>query len=189
MKAARFVALPSDAEIVNGLRSGDSRVLEALVRAYWSPLTRYAGRILERDDDGEDAVQEVFIRLWTRRTALSRHGSLRSLLYAMTRNAAIDRRRYGRRHATRAALSDPPAPAASPLEAVAETELAERAAAAVAALPERRREVFRLVREGGLSYRETGRVMGISLQTVANHMSLALATLRGVLCPPVASRV
>jgi len=167
--------------MVDRLRSGDTRALELLVAAYWEPLVRYAEGILGWSDGGDDVAQEVFIRLWARRGHLSREGSLRAFLYATARNAAIDHGRRERRHAARAALADPPVACVSPLDSTEESELAERAAAAVAALPPRRREVFRLVREGGMSYEEVAAVMGISPQTVANHMSLALASLREAL--------
>jgi RNA polymerase sigma-70 factor (ECF subfamily) len=62
-------------------------------------------------------------------------------------------------------------------------ELKRLAAAAVAGLPPKRREVFRLVREEGLSYKEVAEALGLSPQTVANHMSLALADLRATLRP------
>ena len=63
------------------------------------------------------------------------------------------------------------------------SELERAAAAAVASLPERRGEVFRLAREQALSYAEIADVMGLSVQTVANHMSLALSDLRAALRP------
>jgi RNA polymerase sigma-70 factor (ECF subfamily) len=181
VRGAKVSVLPPDAEMVDRLRSGDTRALELLVGAYWEPLARYAEGILERCDGGDDVAQEVFIRLWTRRGGLRREGSLRAFLYATARNAAIDDTRRERRHAARAALADPPIACASPLDSAEEAELAGRAAAVVAALPPRRREVFRLVREGGMSYEDVAAVMGISSQTVANHMSLALATLRAAL--------
>jgi RNA polymerase sigma-70 factor (ECF subfamily) len=62
-------------------------------------------------------------------------------------------------------------------------ELQRLAAAAVARLPERRREVFRLAREEGLSYQEIADILHLSLQTVANHTSLAMADLRTALRP------
>lgn len=65
--------------------------------------------------------------------------------------------------------------------ATADGALADRAAAAVSALPARRQEVFRLVRRHGLSYEEVARVLEMPLETVAEHMSLALASLRAAL--------
>ena len=62
------------------------------------------------------------------------------------------------------------------------------AAAAVARLPDRRREVFRLVREEGLSYKDVAELMELSSQTVANHMGLAMADLRTALKPFLSGR-
>ncbi len=59
---------------------------------------------------------------------------------------------------------------------------------ALSRLPERRREVFVLVRQQGMSYREASAILGLSQQTVANHMSLALADLRRALEPHLADR-
>jgi DNA-directed RNA polymerase specialized sigma24 family protein len=47
--------------------------------------------------------------------------------------------------------------------------------------------VFRLAREEGLSYQEIAEVMSLSAQTVANHMSLAMADLRTALKPYLSS--
>jgi len=49
---------------------------------------------------------------------------------------------------------------------------------AVNSLPERCRAVFTLCRFDGLEYAEIAEVLGISLQTVKNQMSKALAVLR-----------
>ena len=57
------------------------------------------------------------------------------------------------------------------------------AEAAVSSLPPRRQEVFRLVREGGLSYKEVAATLEIAPQTVANLMALALSDLRLSLRP------
>lgn len=65
-----------------------------------------------------------------------------------------------------------------------ETEGAEfrvRFESALESLPARRGEVFRLVRFGHLTYGQVASVLGVSNQTVANHMSLALRDLRHLL--------
>ncbi|NIM52174.1 MAG: hypothetical protein GTN78_18750 [Gemmatimonadales bacterium] len=49
--------------------------------------------------------------------------------------------------------------------------------------PQRRRDAFILVHHYGLSYRETAEVLDLSPQTVANHLTMALADLRKLLAP------
>ncbi|MEJ2186763.1 MAG: sigma-70 family RNA polymerase sigma factor [Gemmatimonadota bacterium] len=173
----------SDRELIVGIRSGDTQALQRLITTYWDALVQYAGRVMGGSGDPQDVVQEAFIRLWTRRERWTDEGSVRSLLYTVTRNAALDERRRQARSERVALAADPPH---LPTEASAEVETSQlrtAAAKAVAALPPKRREVFRLAREEGLTYAEIAAVMGLSAQTVANHMSLALADLRSALAP------
>ncbi len=60
-------------------------------------------------------------------------------------------------------------------------DLERELAAALALLSERRRDVFLLIRYQGMSYRQAGEVLGITVQTVANHLSAALKELRRLL--------
>jgi RNA polymerase sigma-70 factor (ECF subfamily) len=175
--------LPTDRELIEGIRSGDSEVLERLMGAFWSPLVRYAGRIVGEGSDPQDVVQEAFIRLWARRERWNAEGSVRSLLYTVTRNAALDERRRRARGARVARAAAPPPPPPAPSEEAVAEELARIASRAVSALPPKRQEVFRLSREEGLTYAEIASVMDVSPQTVANQMSLALSDLRRALAP------
>lgn len=172
---------PTDGELIAGIRSGDTRALKQLVDMYWDTLVQFAGRVLGGHADPQDVVQEAFIRIWTHRERWGAEGSVRSLLYTVTRNAALDERRKRDRGERAAQASRPPVPPAGPSDAAQAAQLGRAASRAVDALPPKRREVFRLAREEGLTYGEIGVVMGISAQTVANHMSLALADLRTAL--------
>ena len=168
---------------LESLRSGDSEALDRLMERLWAPLVGYAGRILPDGSDPQDMVQEAFVRLWTRRATLREDGSIRALLYTTVRNACLDEIRTSRRRQKLRSAECGPSAAPGPYEDTQGAELQRLAAAAVAKLPEKRREVFRLVREEGLSYREAAEVLVLSEQTVANHMSLALADLRTALRP------
>jgi RNA polymerase sigma-70 factor (ECF subfamily) len=128
-------------------------------------------------------AQEAFLRVWSRRSGLKEDGSLRSFLYTIVRNLCLDELRRQDRRTRAQREGPPPASPRTPYEDVHGAELQRAAAAAVARLPEKRQEVFRLVREEGLSYKEVADVLGLSSQTVANHMSLALADLRASLLP------
>lgn len=175
--------LPPDRELIEGIRAGDARTLSRLQTAYWDLLVQFAGRILDGSSDPQDVVQEAFIRLWTHRERWGDDGSVRSLLYTVTRNAALDERRRLARSARTSLAADPPAPEPVPSEDAVAEELRRAAAEAVSRLPPKRQEVFRLAREEGLTYAEIAGVMGVSPQTVANQMSLALADLRRALEP------
>lgn len=178
--------LPPDHVLIERIRSGDETVVAELLASYWSPLVEYAGGILPDAADAQDVVQEAFIRLWARREQWGTDGSVRALLYTMTRHAALDERRRETRRERAAREAEPMRPLPSPSDDALDSELRRAAAVAVSALPPKRQEVFRLVREEGLSYKETAQVMGLSPQTVANQMSLALADLRKALAPSLA---
>ena len=167
--------------LVERIRAGDAEAYERLLHAYWPPLVRFARRMSPGADDPQDVVQDVFVRLWKRRGSLKVDGSVQALLFTMTRNAALDGIRRRDRQSRALAGYEGPGPEALPSQITAAEELTSAARAAVAALPPKRGEVFRLVREEGLSYEEVAEILSLSPQTVANHMSLAMADLRKAL--------
>jgi len=179
---------PSDSDLLRSLRSGDPEALGRLLDRLWEPLVGYARRILPEGMDPQDVVQEAFVRLWSRRVQLREDGSLKALLYKTVRNASLDELRTSRRRQKILATGPQPSRPRTPYEDVHGAELQRLAAGAVGQLPEKRREVFRLIREEGLSYRDAAEVLGLSEQTVANHMSLALADLRTAMRPFLSAR-
>lgn len=174
----------SDADLMLALRDHDSAAMEVLVRRYGSSLKGFASTLVESDDEAEDVVQETFTRLWERRSrwdTSQQRGTVRAFLYSVARNLALNNRRAAR---TRARLSSNHQIARSsvtPVQDMDASELHEAFREALESLPRRRREVFILARYHDLSYREIGEQLGISPQTVANHLSAALNDLRSQL--------
>ncbi len=73
------------------IRAGHMDAFEALYRRYWERLYAFAFRYLRSQQDAEDAVQEVFFRIWRGRADWVPAGAVRNYLYLAVRNAALDR--------------------------------------------------------------------------------------------------
>jgi RNA polymerase sigma-70 factor (ECF subfamily) len=173
-----------DRELLDRVRLGDQSALQSLLDQYWSSLVRYAARVLGGFDAAEDVAQEAFVRLWDRRAEWREHRSARVLLYIIVRNLCLNRRKSTGTRARLLSLrlysgSSP----ATPADLLEGSELDRALEAAVAALPARRREVLLLARHDALSRTEIAALLRLSPQTVANHLTLALAQLRRALAP------
>jgi len=169
-----------DVALVARLALDDGQALQALMDRYWRPMVSFALDKVRGMDAAEDLVQESFVRVWERRRQLRPHASPRAYLYRVLRNLITDefrRRRLRERFGFLMGMLDR-AEAPSPAATLEAGEFATAAERAIAALPERRRDVFVLAHLHGLSYREVAETLGITPRTVANHMSLALAQLR-----------
>ena len=164
------------------IRAGDHEALGALLREAWKPLVRHLGSLLESTAAAEDAAQEAFVRLWERRDRWKR-GSARALLFRIGRNVALDERRKAevRRRWAWERIREPKSSPPSPEDELHSTEFARRFREALESVPARRREVFEMVRLGGLSYADVAEALEVSPQTVANQMSLAMKDLRRLL--------
>ncbi len=166
--------------LMAAVKGGSSRALGRLMNLCWEDLVRYAARQLGDVDLARDLVQEAFIQVWERRRGWRPRGSARAYMYRIVRHQVIDEKRkqgVRRRWAEGQQLVDAPRPA-TPAEEFDANVLADAFETAVASLPDRRREVFELVFQRGLSHAEAATVLDISVQTVANQMSAALRSVR-----------
>lgn len=178
---------PDDATLMERVHRGDHSAFEIIVTRYWSLLVPYAARLLSDAAAAKDVVQEALIRVWSHRREW-RPGPPRTFLYRLTRNLALDelRRRRVRERWTedmRGMREQEALEAPGPGELVEEKELIAIVERAIAALPERRREVFTLAYRHGFTYEEIAELMGVARQTVANQMSAALAEVRRTVEP------
>jgi len=54
-------------------------------------IFRFAKRMLEQNEEAEDIVQEVFIRLWKKKEELDRYRSVEALAMVTTKNLCLDK--------------------------------------------------------------------------------------------------
>ena len=71
----------SDAALVRRIRSGDERALELVFRAHYAGMAAFVHRYVNAPDVAEELVQDIFLKLWSRREQLSEIESLKTYLY------------------------------------------------------------------------------------------------------------
>ncbi len=167
--------------LMGRLQAGDEQAMSVLLEEHWTSVVKYAFGLVGSWDKAEDVAQDAFVRIWEGRKKWSR-GSLGALVHRIARNAALDVLKSPR-HSARREDPDTLSSEGTPDRDVELSELNQAVAKAIRELPPRRREVFKLTRESGFSYAEIAEIMGLSKQTVANHLSLALSDLRVMLRP------
>jgi RNA polymerase sigma-70 factor (ECF subfamily) len=147
-------------------------------------MTSFVERFVHSPDVAEELVQDIFLKIWTKREQLTDIDALKTYLFRAARNQALNYLRRGkleRRWAEAQALEGEPATTYAADDDASGQELTEAVRAAIDRLPPRCREVFLLSRDGGLTYAEIARTLGISVKTVETQMGRGLKALRGVL--------
>jgi RNA polymerase sigma-70 factor (ECF subfamily) len=179
---------PSDAELIRRAQEGDDEAFTALAIAWHPRIYRWACGLLDDPDDADDVAQQVLVRVYTHLGRFRGLARFSTWLFQITRNAARDaRRRRGRRARAheRMLTFDPPAAVTRPGDHLAEEDLAERARAVMAGLPERQRAVFDLVELQGYAPQEAAALLGISPPTARTHLLRARRALRTALLAAV----
>ncbi|RPE14223.1 RNA polymerase sigma-70 factor [Chitinophaga lutea] len=127
--------------------------------------------------DAEEILQDVFVKLWEKRETLPDIRSFRSYLFKMGRNHVLNYLRSEKKWETLPA-EDPVLIQPDPAEKAIIKEYYRIAQDAIDHLPERRKQVFRLREEDGLSLDEIASLLGISKSAVKQHLYAATAHIR-----------
>jgi RNA polymerase sigma-70 factor (ECF subfamily) len=171
-----------DSEIVRQARSGDAAAFDELMRRYKRPVLNFIFRMLNNAEDADDVAQDVFVRVYQNLDIYRPETKFSTWLFALARNAAIDRIRWRGRHQTESIESAPEIIASSgTAEEVHAHEVGDQIAAAVAKLPEDQKTAIVLSEYHGMSYAEIAGVMHCSEKSVESRLYRAKQTLRASL--------
>ncbi len=180
-------SLGDNTVLLHRLRDGNTVAFDTLVRLYGASLIKHAAWIVGSVDTAEDVVQEVFLYLWRERAKIDSSWDIASYLYGLTRRRAINAARSTQTTAQRDNRwaeqrqidSGPSSPGQGNLDDV--DNVRGEIWNALATVSPRCREVFMLVWDHQLSYREVAHQSGLSEQTVRIYASRALKRLTDVL--------
>lgn len=166
----------SDIELLTLIKN-EEKAFRVLYDRYWSRLYFYALNVLNDPKICEDIVQDVFTDLWqnahqkdVQNVAAYLHQATKYKIFNTLRNG-----KTRQSHLERISQLQSQPQLSDPLEA---TELESMIKQLISELPKRCQQIFLLSRFEYLSNQEIADKLGISLQTVKNQISKALAYLR-----------
>lgn len=172
--------LHTEKELVKKLKEGDSFAFEVLFYKYRNKVKGFAVKIVPAQVDPEEIVQEVFVKLWLKKEAVDPGKDFQSYLFSIAKHlvldhlkSAVNRKLYFvGEHFQQDLLID------EGQENTLQEDAEEKLQRLIDEIPERRREIFRLSRFEGLSYKQIAERLNISENTVDSQIRNALAFLR-----------
>jgi len=169
--------------LIQAIAAGDQAAFEHLVKRYQNPLGNFVYRYVGDRSAAEDITQEVFMRVYRSASSFVPKARVSSWLFKIALNLSLNeikRRQRERRDET--AIHDEQGhgavdPASS--AAAARHDFEQEIMSALDKLSGNQRAALLLRVNEGLSYREIGETLGLSVQSVEALIFRARQQLRG----------
>ena len=171
----------SSEDLIARVANGDRSALAKLFEAESGRLVAIAQRFLRRRDLAEEAVQEVFLRLWGKAESFdATKGTARGWLTVSVRNRALNMLRDGARMDYEdteklAELGDRTVDAKAAFEALS---IKDSLRHCLSALDEKKREAVLLCYVTGLNHGEAAATMRVPLGTMKSWVKRGVAALQ-----------
>lgn len=164
------------------ISNDDQLAYRQLFIHFYSKLSKFVMGFTKSKELTDEIVSDVFINLWRRRKNIGDIKNLNLYLYVSAKNITFNYlKKLHREYLTdldsvEIEIEDP---FADPGAVLITREMNIKLKAAINDLPPRCKMIFTLVKEDGLSYKQTAQVLNISESTVENQISIALKKISG----------
>lgn len=181
---------PSDEDLMARLRFGEDAALAPLMERWEAPVKRFIFRIVGNAAESEDLAQEVFVRVYRKRSLYRPGARFSTWCFSIAANQAKNRLRWWRR---RPALSldawaqsggdsaDESGPGSAPASQAMRGEAVAAVREAVLALPLDLRTALVLFEYEGQSMADIAAELGCTSKAVESRLSRARSRLRDAL--------
>ena len=162
------------------LIEGDEDAFCELYATYKNRLIYLAKRFLKSREYAEDVFQDAFTVVWQSRRFINPDASFSSYLYTIMRNRILNQLRNAANEEKlkESILSQALDYTEDTKREVMLNDLKSLISHALQQLTPRQREIFEMSREAQLSHKEIADKLGISVNTVQEHISTSLKLIR-----------
>lgn len=164
-------------EIISDVIQGDRKAFQVLYNTYALFVYQVSYKILRETYLAEDVVQECFVKLWINRQNLDAQKEITSFIFVVAKRISLNKLREQKYKTTY--LEQISVHHVNDVqEKIEYSEFEKKIISKVALLPKQQRIAFELSRFEGYTHQQIADKMGISPNTVKNHISQALVYLR-----------
>jgi RNA polymerase sigma-70 factor (ECF subfamily) len=174
----------SNTELIKLLNNGDMVAFDAIYKKYSRRLYGFVFRYTKQETDTEGIVQEVFIKIWQNREKINVYSSFESFLFTIAHNATVNllkKRAAEQKYVDHVKSIQRPDEVYELTDELHYKELQQKFQGLLNELTPRQKEIFQLSRDEGLSHKEIAEKLGISVNTVKNHLVTTLSFLKNKL--------
>jgi RNA polymerase sigma-70 factor, ECF subfamily len=173
--------------IIKGIRKGNLPDFKSLYDTYYRRMVVYASSYVDSKEIAEDIVQDVFLKLWEKRTDAFIVATIDSYLFRAVHNGCIQyfrhikvSERYENQHKLKLKEIDILYHSWTQTEKtpVDFSEIKRISDKTFQTLPEKTREIFSLSRQDQLTNREISQKILVDIKTVEYHIGKALKVFR-----------
>lgn len=166
--------------LLQRVAAGDEDAFKTLYHSYRDKLYFFILRISSSTTFAEDAVQDVFLKIWQKRTELPAITSFNAYLYRMAHNHVVSGlRKMARETEILTEIRHEMQDAGHKVDdTLLFRQVQEKLQEIIKSLPRQQRLVYTMTREEGRRQDEIASELNISTSTVKNHMTEALKTIR-----------
>lgn len=170
------MAYISEKDLVKDLKSGKIKAFDSLYYKYHKKLFAYILSIIKNWHDSEDLMQKIFITIWDKRENIDPEKSFNNYIFRIARNEIFDliKKKALTEYCYDYVLSNIP----QKEEELDSKKIIEIMCSLIEKIPERRRQIFLMNRDMGLTYKQIAQQLGISENTVDTQIRNSLNYLR-----------
>ena len=166
-------------ELLVQLNAGNEKAFAQLFNNSRATIYSVALKFLKSPALAEEIVQDVFLKVWLKRSELPVIKDINAYLFVMARNFIFDRiKKMAYETAAQTALKEEPFYIDDTEHLVRQHQCQQLLQQAIELLPPQQKQVYHLAKDGGLSHEKIAEKMKLSKLTVKTHMAKALQSIR-----------